>query len=307
MNNLEITLANIKFKNPILNASGTAAYGKELEQFIPLDILGGFVTKSVTYKPRFGNPLPRIAEGKNGILNCIGLTNPGIEHVANIDIPYLTNRYQNLNVICSVAGGTIQEYIDQIKILNNVDGICAYEINISCPNVQANGNCLASDINLTAQITKKIKSITQRPIFLKLTPNVTDISKIALACENNGADAVIICNSYQGMRIDLKTGKPILSRKIGGYSGPAIFPMVLKNIYQCAKVLNIPIIGSGGVSIADDVIEMMYAGASLVEIGAQNLVDPYICQKIINDLPIQMKKYNIKNLSSIIKGALKYE
>lgn len=303
----KINLFGIEFKNPVMNASGTGGYGKELDSFYPLDTLGGFVSKSCTFNPRFGNPLPRIADASLGCLNCIGLTNPGVKKLAQEEIPPIVNKYPNLPYLCSIAGETKEEYIKEIEILNKVDGIDIYEINISCPNVENGGMALASNPNLAYQITKECKKASKHPIFMKLTPNGVDIAKIAIECEKAGADGLILANSYQGMRIDLRTGKPILSRKIGGYGGPGIFPMALKVIYQCAKVTSIPIIGVGGVSSAEDVIEMLYAGASLVEVGSLNLKDPYACKKIVDELENVMKEYNITSLKDIIKGALKYE
>lgn len=305
--NTKINIPGLNLKNPIMNASGTAGYGKEIEQFYPLDELGAFVTKSCTYEPRFGNPLPRIADAYFGTLNCIGLTNPGVKHVAEIDIPYLVNKYPKLNIVCSIAGATEEEYLDQIAILNKVKGISAYEINISCPNVSNGGMALSSKKELTEQITKKVRLATDLPIYMKLTPSVTNIQEIALAAQKSGANGIVMGNSYQGMRIDLYTGKPILSRKIGGFGGPAIFPMALKVIYLCAQVLNIPIIGVGGVSSAEDVIEMLYAGACAIQIGSMNLIDPLICKKVADNLQPIMKKYKIDDLNKIIKGAHKYE
>jgi len=304
---LTTNLPGLKLKNPVLPASGTCGYGKEFEEFYDLNILGGIITKSLTKEERFGNPLPRIAEGKMGTLNCIGLQNPGLDHVADIEIPYLINNYPDLPLIVSIAGDKTQDYIDCINRLNKINGINAYEINISCPNVSNGGCALSSDPLLAYEITKEIKKVSKKPIYMKLTPLVNDITKVALSCEKAGADGLVLANSYQGMRIDLKTGKPILSRKIGGLGGPAIFPQALKVVYTCAKVVKIPIIGVGGISTASDVLEFLLAGASAVEIGSANLHDPFTCKKIIEELPKVLKQYNKKSVKECIKGALKYE
>ena len=297
-----IVIPGLDLKNPVMPASGTCGYGEELSAFYDLNLLGGFVTKSATGKERFGNPLPRIAEGYEGSLNCIGLENPGVETVASVAIPKLRRNYHG-PLLVSIAGSDEEEYRYVLSILEKVEGIDAYEINISCPNVSRGGMALGTDPKAAKAITALMKKEASRPIYMKLTPNVMDISEIALACQEGGADGLVVCNSFQGMRIDIKTGKPILSRKIGGYGGPAILPMALKAVYQCAEKVDIPIIGVGGIGCARDVIEFLMAGASAVEVGTMNLKDPYACKKIVEELPETMARYGIESLHTCIKEA----
>lgn len=297
-------ILGMKMKNPVMDASGTAGYGEELSCFFSLDLLGAFVTKSCTLEARFGNEQPRVADCRGGLLNCIGLENPGVEIVAKAALPKLF-KLTSAPIVCSVAGAREEDYVECVKILNRVEGIRAYEINISCPNVSAGGMSLSSDPKLAKRITAKIKEVSRFPFSMKLTPNVEDIAKIAKACEEGGADALTVANSYQGMRIDLRTGKPILSRGVGGFSGPAILPMALKAVYECAKAVRIPLIGSGGISKAEDVIEYLYAGATAIQVGSMNIKDPCAMKKIVDGLPAVMKRLKINSLRSIIGEALK--
>lgn len=300
----KISLPGLDLKNPVLPASGTAGYGEELGKLYDLNILGGFTTKSATGTARAGNPLPRIAEGYSGTLNCIGLENPGVDVVATVKIPNLRKSYHG-PLLVSIAGSDEEEYLHVLSVLEQVEGIDAYEINISCPNVSKGGMALGTDPKAAYDITRKIKEKASHPIYVKLTPNAPDILSVAKAVEEGRADGIVVCNSFLGMRIDLKTGKPILSRGIGGYGGPAILPMALKVVYQCAKTVNVPIIGVGGIASARDVIEFLMAGASCVEVGSMNLRDPYAMAKIVKDLPEVMSQYGIESLQSCIKEALK--
>ncbi len=299
-----ITLPGLDLKNPVLPASGTAGYGEELSKFYDLNILGGFTTKSATGLERPGNPLPRIADAYEGTLNCIGLENPGVDIVAKKKIPELRKTYKG-PLLVSIAGSDEEEYCHVMDVLNGTEGIDAYEINISCPNVSKGGMALGTDPKEAYSITRKLKALSRHPLYVKLTPNAKDIVLVAKAVEEAGADGIVVCNSFQGMRIDLRTRKPILSRTIGGYGGPAILPMALKVVYQCAKEINIPIIGVGGIASARDVIEFLLAGASAVEVGSANLKDPYAMKKIVEELPDTMRRYGYETLSTCIKEALK--
>lgn len=304
MIDLSTSLPGLEMKNPVTPASGTCGYGKELKDFYDLNILGGFVSKSATGERRFGNPLPRIAEGYSGTLNCIGLQNPGVETIAAKELVELRSFYQG-PLLCSIAGSSVEEYLTCVNRLNEVEKIDAYEINISCPNVSKGGMSLSSDPHSAYEITKTLKAVSKHPIYMKLTPMVNDVVSIARACKEGGADGLVLANSYQGMRIDLKTGKPILSRKIGGYGGPAILPMALKVVYQVASEVDIPIIGVGGIACANDVLEYLYAGASAVQVGSMNLKDPLICKKIIEELPSVFEFYGRKSVKACIKEAHK--
>ncbi len=301
---MHISIPGLELKNPVLPASGTAGYGEELSQFYDLNILGGFTTKSATGKERPGNPLPRIADGYEGTLNCIGLENPGVDIVATKKIPQLRKTYKG-PLLVSIAGSDEEEYCHVMEAFNRTEGIDAYEINISCPNVSKGGMALGTDPKAAYDITKKLKALSRHPIYVKLTPNASDVVLVAKAVEEAGADGIVVCNSFQGMRIDLKTRKPILSRTIGGYGGPAILPMALKVVYQCAKEVHVPIIGVGGIASARDVIEFLLAGASAVEVGSVNLKDPYAMKKIVEELPDTMRRYGFDSLGTCIKEALK--
>lgn len=297
--NKEIKLFNHIFKNPIMPASGTFGFGYEFSSYYDLNILGSIVLKGTTLEERFGNPLPRIADCPNGLLNSIGLQNPGIDKVINEELVKLKQVY-NDKVIINVGGHSFEDYLKTCEKCNNVESILAVELNISCPNVKEGGMQFGVDEEVAYKLVKEVKKVLTKPLIVKLSPNVTDIVKMAKSVEKAGADAISLINTLVGMRIDLNTKKPILAVKKGGYSGPGVYPVALRMVYDVYENVNIPIIGMGGISSANDVIEMMLAGASLVEIGSLNLVDPLGLPKIINDLDKIMVKYNISDLNSII-------
>jgi len=296
---LKIKFLGKEFINPIIPASGTFGFGYEFKDLYDLNILGGIALKGTTLEPRYGNPLPRIAECPSGMINAIGLQNPGVDKVVNEEVKELRKVY-NQHIIANVGGHSVYEYVETVKKFNDIDEVFAIELNISCPNVKGGGMAFGTDSEVAASLVKEVKKVSTKPIIVKLSPNVTDIVKMAKAVEEAGADAISLINTLVGMRINLKTGEPIISIKKGGYSGPGIYPVALRMVYEVAHAVQIPIIGMGGITNAYEVLEMMYAGASLVTIGAPNLVDPYVCEKIINDLPIVMKEYNINKLEDII-------
>lgn len=295
----KVTFLGKEFKNPIIPASGTFGFGYEFNHLYDINILGSISIKGTTLEPRYGNPLPRIAECPAGLINAIGLQNPGVDQVVNHELVELKKVY-NDQVIANVGGHSVYEYVETVKKFNDCDNVFAVELNISCPNVSGGGMAFGVDPDTAFNLVSEVKKVCKKPLIVKLSPNVTDIVKMAQAVEKAGADAVSLINTMVGMRIDLKTGKPIISIKKGGYSGPGIYPVALRMVYEVSHAVNIPVIGMGGIRNAYEVLEMMYAGASLVMIGAQNLVDPYACQKIINDLPKVMEEYNITNLNDII-------
>ena len=299
---LKVNFLGKEFINPIIPASGTFGFGYEFEDLYDLNILGGISLKGTTLEPRYGNPLSRIAECPSGLINAIGLQNPGVDKVVNEEVKELRKVYKN-NIIANVGGHSVYEYVETVKKMNACEEIFAIELNISCPNVKGGGMAFGTDADVAYSLVKEVKNICKKPLIVKLSPNVTDIVKMAKAVESAGADAISLINTLVGMRINLKTGEPIISIKKGGYSGPGIYPVALRMVYEVSHAVSIPVIGMGGVSNAYEVLEMMYVGASLVMIGAQNLVDPYACEKIINDLPKVMKEYNIENLESIIGRA----
>lgn len=299
MSNLEVYLPGLKLDNPIIPASGTFGFGYEFAEFYDINILGSFSFKGTTLEERFGNATPRIAESYAGMLNSIGLQNPGVKNVVDIELNKLKKVYFK-KVIANIGGSTKEDYIEAVKIISKSNIVGAIELNISCPNVKAGGLSFGTDKKLAYELTKSVKAVTHLPIYVKLSPNVTNIVEIAKAVESAGADAITMINTLVGMRIDLKTGKPILANTYGGLSGPAIKPVALKMVHQVYKNVKIPIIGVGGIMNAYDVIEMMYAGATAVQVGTANLIDPYACQKIIGELPKVMKELNIKNLMDII-------
>lgn len=301
---LEIDFLNHKFKNPIIPASGTFGFGYEFSEFYDINILGSISLKGTTLEARYGNPLPRIAECPSGLINAIGLQNPGVDKVINEELVKLSKVYDDL-VIANVGGHSVSEYVATCEKFNHVDKVLAIELNISCPNVKGGGMAFGTDPDIASHLIREVKKVSLKPIIVKLSPNVTDIVKMAKACEEAGADAISLINTLVGMRINLKTGKPIISVNTGGYSGPGIFPVALRMVYQVSQNVNIPVIGMGGIKDAYDVIEMMYAGASLVMVGAQNLIDPYACKKIIEDLPKVMEELHIKDLKDIIGKAYK--
>ena len=302
MDALKIKFLDKVFKNPIIPASGTFGFGYEFSDLYDINILGSISIKGTTLEPRYGNKLPRIAECQAGLINSIGLQNPGVEKVVSEELVKLDEVYSD-QIIANVGGHSVYEYVETVKKFNESDKVFAIELNISCPNVTGGGMAFGVDPDTAYELVKEVKKVSSKPIIVKLSPNVTDIVKMAKAVEKAGADAISLINTLVGMRIDLKTGKPIIANIKGGYSGPGIFPVALKMVYEVSCAVDLPIIGMGGISNAYDVIEMMYAGASLVMVGAQNLIDPYACKKIIDDLPKVMKEYNIENLESIIGRA----
>lgn len=290
------------FKNPIIPASGTFGFGYEFSDLYDINILGSISIKGTTLNPRFGNESPRIAECKSGLINSIGLQNPGVDKVITEELVKLDKVYHE-PIIANVGGHSISDYVETVKKFNTCDKVFAIELNISCPNVTGGGMAFGLDKSTAFNLVKEVKKVCNKPLIVKLSPNVTDIVEMAKAVEKAGADAISLINTLVGMRIDLKTKKPIIAMKKGGYSGPGIFPVALRMVYEVSRAVNIPIIGMGGITDAYDVLEMMYAGASLVMVGAQNLVDPFVCKKIIEDLPRVMKEYNIEDLNEIIGRA----
>ncbi len=302
MSNTSITLCGIHMDNPIIPASGTFGYGYEFAELYDINCLGTFSFKGTTKDPRFGNPTPRIAECPEGMINAVGLQNPGVEKVISEEIPKMAKVFHK-PVMANVSGFSVDDYKYTCEMLDACPEIGWFEVNISCPNVHGGGMSFGTSPEAAAEVTKAVKSVTTKPVIMKLSPNVTDITAIAKACEAEGADGISLINTLLGMRISLKTKKPVIANKMGGFSGKAIFPVALRMVYQVYDAVKIPIVGMGGVSSAEDVIEMMLAGATGVEIGAANLVDPFVCRDIIDELPVVMEKYGIKNLSEIIGGA----
>lgn len=295
----KVTLSGLTLDNPVIPASGTFGYGKEYTQFYDINILGSLSFKGTTREARFGNPQPRIAECRQGMINSVGLQNPGLEAVIEKELPELAKIYKK-PVIANVSGFSIEEYVECAKTMDSQPQVGIIEVNVSCPNVHDGGMAFGVLPESAAEVTKAVKAVTKKPVYIKLSPNVTDITAIAKACEDAGADGLSLINTLLGMRIDIKTRKPVIANKMGGFSGPAIFPVAVRMVYQAAKTVKIPIIGMGGVSSAKDVLEMMMAGASAVQVGAANLVNPYICKEIIEELPILMEKLGIKSLREII-------
>lgn len=302
MADTRVNLSGWTIDNPIIPASGTFGFGKEFSGLYDINCLGTFSFKGTTKEARFGNPTPRIAECRGGMINSVGLQNPGVEHVVKHELPEM-KKYFNKKVIANVSGFSVSDYADTCKILDREEQVGILEVNISCPNVHNGGMSFGISPEAAAEVTKAVKSVTTKPVYIKLSPNVTDIVSIARACEDAGADGISMINTLMGMKIDLKTRKPVIANKMGGFSGSAIFPVAVRMVYQVYEAVKIPIIGMGGISTAEDVIEMMLAGASAVQIGAANLVNPFICKEIIDNLPAVMEKYNIKNLSEITGGA----
>ena len=301
MVNTKINLCGIEIDNPVIPASGTFGFGAEFAELYDINILGTFSFKGTTRNERFGNPTPRIAETASGMLNSVGLQNPGVEHVIAHELPELKKFFRK-PVMANVSGFSIEDYVYTCERLDGEEQVGWIEVNISCPNVHGGGMSFGTSPAAAAEVTREVRKVTKKPIIIKLTPNVTSIADIAKACEAEGADAVSLINTLSGMRINLKTRKPILKNVTGGLSGPCVFPVALRCVYQVYDAVKIPIVGMGGVSSAEDVIEMMLAGATAVQIGAANLVDPFACKKIIEALPETMEKYRINNLSEIIGG-----
>ena len=292
----------MELDNPIIPASGTFGFGYEMAEFYDINVLGSFSFKGTTAEPRFGNPTPRIAETPCGMLNAVGLQNPGVDKVIAEELPKMEKVFHK-KVIANVGGFSVKEYAETCEKLNAVDSVGLLEVNISCPNVHGGGMSFGTSPESAYEVTKAVKAVTTKPVLIKLSPNVTDIAEIACACENAGADGISMINTLMGMRIDLAKRKPIIKNKTGGYSGPAILPVALRMVYQVYEQVKIPIVGMGGISTAEDVIEMMLAGATAVEVGAANLIEPYACKNIIEELPRVMEKYRINDLKEIIGGA----
>lgn len=302
MVNMKVSLSGWELDNPIIPASGTFGYGREFAEFYDINCLGTFSFKGTTLNERFGNPTPRIAECPAGMLNAVGLQNPGVEHVIAHELPEM-KKYFSKKLIANVSGFSVDEYVKACQLLDKEAQVGLLEVNISCPNVHNGGMSFGTEPKAAYEVTKSVKAVCKKPVYIKLSPNVTDIVSIAKACEDAGADGISLINTLMGMRIDLKARRPILTNTTGGYSGPGVFPVALRMVYQVYEAVKIPIIGMGGISRAEDVIEMMLAGATAVEVGAANLADPMICKKIIDTLPAVMEKYGIENLSEITGGA----
>lgn len=297
-----VNLSGITLSNPVIAASGTFGYGHEFAELYDINILGSFSFKGTTEQARFGNPTPRIAECPSGMLNSVGLQNPGVDSVIADELPRLKKCFSK-PVIANVGGFGIDEYVRVSEKFDSIDEVGIIEVNISCPNVHDGGMAFGTSAKNAAAVTGAVKSAVKKPVYIKLSPNVTDIAEIAKACEDAGADGISMINTLLGMRIDLKSKKCTLANKMGGFSGSAVFPVALRMVYQVYDAVKIPIIGMGGVSTASDVLEMMLAGASAVQVGAANLADPFACKRIVEDLPCVMEKYGIKNLRDITGGA----
>ena len=302
MGRLSVNLYGEELDNPVIPASGTFGYGYEFAELYDINCLGTFSFKGTTKEPRFGNPTPRIAECTAGMINAVGLQNPGVDKVISEELPKLKKCF-NKKVMANVSGFSVDEYAYTCGRLDSQEQVGWLEVNVSCPNVHGGGMSFGTDPKAASQVTKAVKAVTKKPVIIKLSPNVTDIVSIAKACEDAGADGISLINTLLGMRIDLRTKKPVIANTMGGFSGSAIFPVALRMVYQVSSAVNIPVVGMGGVSSAEDVIEMMLAGATAVEIGAANLVDPFICKKIVEALPAAADKYNINELTDIIGGA----
>ncbi|MBR4067065.1 MAG: dihydroorotate dehydrogenase [Clostridia bacterium] len=302
MVNTAVNLSGMQMDNPVIPASGTFGYGYEFTEWYDINVLGSFSFKGTTREPRFGNPTPRIAECPMGMINAVGLQNPGVDKVIAEELPKLKACFHK-PVIANISGFSVEEYVDCARKLDKEEQVGLIEVNVSCPNVHGGGMSFGTSPEAAAEVTRAVKAVCQKPVYIKLSPNVTDIVSIAKACEEAGADGLSLINTLLGMRIDLNRKKPVIANKMGGFSGSAIFPVAVRMVYQVYDAVKIPIIGMGGVSTAEDVIEMMLAGATAVQVGASNLIDPCACKQIIDDLPAVMAKYHITNLSDIIGGA----
>ena len=302
MGSTRVTLSGWELDNPVIPASGTFGFGKEFAELYDINCLGTFSFKGTTRDERFGNPTPRIAECPAGMINSVGLQNPGVEHVIAHELPEM-KAYFRKKVIANVSGFSVEDYAYTCQKLDKEDQVGILEVNVSCPNVHHGGMSFGTSPEAAAEVTRAVKAVATKPVYIKLSPNVTDIVSIAKACEEAGADGISLINTLMGMRIDLKTGRPVIANKMGGYSGKGIFPVAVRMVYQVYQAVNIPIIGMGGVSNAEDVLELMYAGATAVQVGAANLIDPYVCKTIVEELPSVMAKYHIENLTDIIGGA----
>ncbi len=302
MVDIRTSLSGIELANPVIPASGTFGFGYEFAEYYDINILGSISFKGTTAEPRFGNPTPRIAECTEGLINSVGLQNPGVDKVIAEELPHLAKFYTK-PLIANISGFSIDEYKKCAEMMDTVEQVGIIEVNVSCPNVHGGGISFGTNADAASEVTRAVKSVTKKPVYIKLTPNVTDITEIARAVEANGADGISMINTLLGMRINLKTKKPVIANKMGGFSGPAIFPVACRMIYQVYEAVKIPIIGMGGVRRAEDVIELMLAGASAVQVGAENLINPYACKDIIEALPEACEKYGINKLSDIIGGA----
>ena len=302
MVNLCVSLAGVELKNPIIPASGTFGYGREYAELYDLNILGSFSWKGTTKEARLGNPQPRIAEMTGGMLNAVGLQNPGMDAVLEKEVPNIARIFQG-PVIANIGGFSIDEYVENCRKLEDVEQVKILEVNISCPNVHAGGKNFGCDPKAAAEVTKAVKAATSKPVFMKLTPNVTDIAEIAKACEDAGADGVCLINTLLGMRIDLKTKRPVIANRTGGVSGPAVFPVALRMVWDVYEAVRIPIIGCGGVSSAEDAAEMMLAGAAAVEVGAANLKDPFACKTMVEQLPGVCEKLGVERIADLTGAA----
>lgn len=298
-----VSLSGIRLDNPVIPASGCFGFGYVMSEFYDLDILGALSFKGSTLSPRAGNPLPRVAECPGGLINSVGLQNPGIGKVISEELPRLRSVFHK-PIVANISGFSVDEYVEACRMIDPEEQVEILELNVSCPNVHGGGMSFGTSPTSVAEVVKAVKAVTTKPLYVKLTPNVTDIVTIARAAEEAGADGLCLINTLLGMRIDTRTRRPVVANKVGGFSGPAIFPVAVRMIWQTAQAVNIPIIGCGGVSTADNVIEMMMAGATAVEVGSANLVDPYACKDIIEALPSRMEKLGIYNLSDIIGAAL---
>ncbi len=298
----KVNLCGIELDNPVIPASGTFGFGYEFAELYDINILGTFSFKGATKEPRLGNPTPRIAECTSGMINAVGLQNPGVDKVISEELPKLKKHF-NKPVMANVSGFSVDDYAYTCEKLDKEEQVGWLEVNVSCPNVHGGGMSFGTEPKAAAEVTRAVKAVTTKPVILKLSPNVTNIVDIAKACEDAGADGISLINTLLGMRIDLRRKKPVIANIMGGFSGPAIFPVALRMVYQVADAVKIPVVGMGGVSSAEDVIEMMLAGATAVEIGAANLVDPFVCRNIIEALPEAMNEYGINNLNEIIGGA----
>lgn len=299
-----VTLSGWTLDNPVIPASGCFGYGEEFHELYDINVLGTFSFKGTTLEPRFGNPTPRIAECTSGMINAVGLQNPGVHHVIEHELPRLKTFFHK-KVIANISGFSVEEYVECCRLMDAQEQVGIIEVNVSCPNVHGGGMAFGTCAESVAEVTRAVRAVTTKPVYIKLSPNVTDIVPIAKACEDAAADGLSLINTLLGMRIDLKKRKPVIANVMGGFSGPAVFPVALRMVYQVARAVAIPVIGMGGVSSARDVIEMMLAGATAVQVGAQNLVDPYVCPKIIEALPGEMERLGIERLEDIIGGAWK--
>ena len=296
--NTQVSLSGLVLDNPVIPASGTFGYGYEFAELYDINILGSFSFKGTTREPRFGNPTPRIAECEAGMINSVGLMNPGVDKVISDELPKLRNVY-NGPIIANISGFSVDEYCETCRRMDGQPQVDILELNVSCPNVHGGGMAFGTSAENIAKVTSAVKKCTKTPLFVKLSPNVTDITEMARAAEDAGADGLVCANTFLGMRIDLKTKRPVVANVMGGFSGPAVFPMALRMVYQVSRAVNIPVIGCGGVMSADDVLEMMLAGAKAVEVGTANLIDPMACHNMVRDLPAAMERYGIDSLSSI--------